>query len=98
MDRGALDHALETGGRLRLSRPVGDKAGEVLVEEFRQVALQLLGIHAAGAEHGGRIRVVGQGEQQVLEGGVFVATLIRQSEGPVERLLEVAGQHAGDAP
>ena len=38
MDRGALHHALEAGGRLGVAGPVGGQAREVLVEELGQVA------------------------------------------------------------
>ena len=48
MDGGALDHALEAGGRLRVAGTFRDQPGQVLVEELGEVALQLLDIDAAG--------------------------------------------------
>ena len=62
VNRGALNHALEAGGRLRIARPVGRKAGEILVEEFGQIAAQLVEVDAAGAQHRGGIGVVRQAE------------------------------------
>ncbi len=93
MDGGALDHALEARGRLRIARAFRDQPGQVLVEEFRQVALEAVEVDAAGAQHRGGILVIAQGQQQV-----FVAPFAGQCQGPVERLLEVAGQHVSDAP
>ena len=89
MDRGALDHALEAGGRLRIARPVGRQAGQILVEEFGKVAAQLVEVDAAGAQHGRRVGVVGQAEQQVLQRRIFVTALTGERQGAVQRLLEV---------
>ena len=90
MDRGALHDALEAGGRLRIARPVGGQAGQVLVEELGQVGAQLVEIDAAGAQHGGCVGVVGQAEQQMLQGGVFVPALAGEGQGAVQRLFEIA--------
>ena len=89
MDRGALHHALEPGGRLRIARPVGGQAGEILVEEFGQVTAQLVEIDAACPEHGGGIAVVGQSEQQVFQGGIFVPAFT--SEGQARDGASVRG-------
>ena len=72
MDRGALHHALETGGRLRIAGAIGRQAGEVLVQEFRQIAAQLVEVHAAGAQHRRCIGVIGQAQEQVLQRRIFV--------------------------
>ena len=74
MDRGALHHALEAGGRLRIARAVGRQAGEILVEELRQIAAQFVEVHAAGAQHRRGVGVVGQAQEQVLQRRVFVTT------------------------
>ncbi len=87
MDRRALHHALESGGGLRLGRAVGREAREILVEELHEFAAQLVEVHAARAQHRGRVAVVDQAEQQVLEGRVFVAALAREAERAVERLF-----------
>ncbi len=88
---GALHHTLEAGGGLGLRGAVRGQAGEVLVEELGQVLAELVEIDAAGAQHGGRIAVIGQAEQQVLKGGVFVTAVAGEGEGPVQCLLEISG-------
>ena len=93
MDGGALHHPLEAGGRLGVARPVGGQACEVLVKELGQIRAQLVEVDAAGAQHGGRVRVVGQAQQEVLQRRVFMATLAGKRQGAVERLLKVPGQH-----
>ena len=70
-----------------IARPVGGQAGQVLVEELLQIAPQLVQIHAAGPQHGRRIRIVGKAEQQVLQGGVFVTALAGEGQGAVQRLF-----------
>ena len=74
VDRGALHHALEPGGRLRIARPVGRQASEVLVEKLGQIAAQLVEVHPAGTQHRRGIGVVGQAQEQVLQRRVFVTT------------------------
>jgi hypothetical protein len=44
-------------------------------------------IDVAGAHDGGGVLVVDQGEQQMFEGGVFVAALVGEGESPVKGLL-----------
>ena len=90
MDRGALHDALEAGGRLRIAGAIGRQAGEVLVEELRQIAAQLVEVDAAGAQHRRGIGVVGQAQQQVLQRRIFVPTLAGERQGAVQRLFEVA--------
>ena len=89
MDRGALHDALEAGGGLRIARPVGGQAGEILVEEFGQIGAQLVQIDAAGPQHRRGIGVVRQAEQQMLQGRVLVAAFARERQGAVQRLFEV---------
>ncbi len=89
MDRGALDHALEAGGRRRLGTvDVGDDAVQLLVEELDQRLAQCFEIHAAGAHDAGRIGLVDQGKQKMLESRQFMATLVGQPERVVDRLFE----------
>ena len=89
MDRGALDHALEAGGRLRVAGAVGRQAGQILVQELRQIAAQLVEIHAAGAQHGRGVGVIGEAQQQVLQRRVFVTALAGERQRAVQRLFEV---------
>ena len=62
VDCRALHHALETGSRLRIARPIGRQASKVLVEKFRQIAAQLVEVHPAGAQHRRGIGVVSQAQ------------------------------------
>jgi phosphate starvation-inducible protein PhoH len=103
VDGGALDDALEAGGGLRVSGPVGGEAREVLVEEFGEFGAQLVEVDAAGAQHGCGVAVVGQAEEQVFQRGVFVLALGGQAEGAVERLVITrpaveAGERLGFLP
>ncbi len=90
VDRGALHHALEAGGRLRIARPVGGEAGEVLVEELGQVVPQLVEIDPAGPQHGGGVAVIGEAEQQMFERRVFVPALAGKGQGAMKRLFQVS--------
>ena len=98
VDGGSLDHALEAGGRLGVAGALRHQAGEILVEELGQVAFQLVGVHTTSPQHIGRVAVVGQREQEVFERRVLVPAFVRQAEGAVERLFEVTGKHAQNAP
>ena len=93
MDGRALDHALEPGRRLRVAAAVTDQAGEVLVQELGEIALELLQLDAAGAEDGGGVRVVAKRKKEMLQRRILVPAIIRERQGAMERLFEVAGQH-----
>ena len=90
VDHGALDHALEAGGGLGVLAAVGDQVLKLGFEIGGEIALELFEVDVAGTHHRGRILVVDQREQQVLERGVFVVPFIGERQGPVERLLETA--------
>ncbi len=90
VDHGALDHALEAGGRLGVLAAVGDQVLQFGLEIAREIALELLGVDIARPHHRGRVLVVDQREQQVLERRVFMVTLVGERQCPVERLLEAA--------
>ena len=90
VDHGALDHALEAGGGLGILAAVGDQVVEFGFEIGDEAALELVEIDVAGAHHRGRVLVVDQREQQMLERGVFVVALVGERQRPVEGLLEAA--------
>ena len=93
VDRGALHDALEPRGGLRVARAVGRQAGEILVEELAEVGAQLVEIDPAGAQHRRGVVVVGEPEQEMLEGRVFVAAFAREREGAMQRLFEITREH-----
>ena len=90
MDHGALDHALEPGGRLGILVAVGDQIVELGFDVGDEAALELVEIDIAGAHHRGRVLILDQREQQMFERGVFVVPLVGERERPVERLFEAA--------
>ncbi len=83
MDHRALDHALEARGRLAVLAAVGDEVFELGFDVGDEVAPQLVEIDVAGAHDGGRVLVVHQREQQVLQRGVFVMTFIGERQCPM---------------
>jgi hypothetical protein len=92
VDDRALNHALEPGCRLRVLAPVGDEVRELRVDVLDEVAAEDVEVDVAGAHYGGRVLVVDEGEQKVLQGGVLVPTLAGEGEGPMKRLFETAGE------
>lgn len=93
MDRRPLDDPLEAGRGLRIAPSVADQPGEVLVQELGEIPLELLQFDTAGAKHRGGVRVVAKGKKKVLQRRVLVPAVIRERQGAMERLFEVAGQH-----
>ena len=90
VDDGALDHALEPGGRLRILVAVADQVFELAFEIGGQAAAQLVEIDVAGAHDRGGVLVVDQGQQKMFERGVFVVALVGERQGAVEGLFEIA--------
>ena len=90
MNDRALDHALEAGGRLGVLIGIRDQVLELAFQVSHEAAAQLLQIDIAGAHHRGRVLVVHERQQQVLERCVFVTPLIGEGQGTMERLLEAA--------
>ena len=56
----ALDHALKARGRFGVVGPVGDQILELGLKIVHETGAQLVEIHAAGAHHGSRIRIIDQ--------------------------------------
>ncbi len=90
MDDGALDHALEPGGRFRILVPFRHQVVELGLDIGDEAALQFVDVDIAGAHDGGRVLILEQRQQQMLQRGVFVMAFVRQSERPVKRLFEAA--------
>ena len=98
MDDRALDHALEAGRRLGVPAPVGDQVGEFGVDVLDEVAAQHIEIDIAGAHHRRRVLVLDQGEQEVLERGIFVPALIGGGERSMEGLVRGCGKSLAMSP
>ena len=90
MDRGALQHALKARGRLRVVAMGGDEVGELVIDVVQDLAAQPVEIDAARAQHGDRVLILGQRQQQMFERGIFVPALIGIGESPMQRLFEIA--------
>ncbi len=84
MHDGAMDHPLEAGGGLRLARALDEQGGELVVEIFGDAASQLVDVDRAGLHDRRGVAVVEQRQQQVLERGVLVMTLV----GVLERAMQ----------
>ncbi len=72
MDRGPLDDPLEAGGRLGIDHALDREAGEIVIQEVVQAGAQAVDLDRARLEHSGRVFIVEQGHQQMLEGRIFV--------------------------
>ena len=90
MDRGALQHALDAGGRLGVLGVSGNQVAELIVDIGQDLAAQPVEIDAARAQDRDGVLVLGQRQQQMLERGVFVTPLIGVGESPMQRLFQVA--------
>jgi len=87
VDHGALDDALEAGGRLGILVAFADQVLQLRFEIGGQAAAQLVEVDIAGPHHRGGVLVVDQRQQEVLECRVFVMPFIGEGQGPVEGLL-----------
>ena len=92
VDHRALDDALEAGGRLGVVVGVGDEIFQLGVDVLDQIAAQHVEIDVAGAHHRAGILIVEQGQQEMLERGIFLPTLVGEMERVMERLLEAVGK------
>ncbi len=92
VEDGALDDALEAAGRRRIGIGADLQRLELVVEIVANGVAKLAGIDSARLHHPAGMDVLDEGEQQVLEGRIFVAAAARLGEGVVERLFEFAGK------
>ena len=90
MDGGPLNHALEACCRLRITRPFGREARQILVKEFAEVLTELVEVHPAGAEHRRGVAVLRQAEQQMLKRGILMPAFAGEGQGAMQRLFKVA--------
>ena len=98
VDRGALEHALEAGSRLGIAQLRGNQVGKLVVDVVLDLAAQTFEFDAASSQHRDRVGVLGQREQQVFQRRVFVAPFVGVSQGAVQGLLEICGEHNTNDP
>ncbi len=92
MDDGALDDALEAGGGLGILARAGGQIGQLAVDVLDQAAAQHVEIDVAGAHHRRGVLIVDQGEEQMLQRGVFLMALAGQRQRLMKGLLKTAGE------
>lgn len=93
-DSGALDHALETGGRLRVALARRHQPGQVFLEEADQAGPQFFQVSVAGPQCQLYVDIIEQGEDEVLQRGVFVPLLGGEGQSGLQGALEGPGQHS----
>ena len=93
MDGGALEDSLESSRRLGLLARFVDQVVELGVDVVDEIIAQALDVDAASPHHRDGVLVFGQRQQQMLERGVVVATLVGIGEGAMQALFEIGGEH-----
>ena len=76
MGDGAVNHALEAGGRLGVVVRIEHEPGELVVEIAGELVPQQIEIDVAGAHHRRGVAVVDQRQEQMLERRIFVTALV----------------------
>ena len=93
MNRGALDHPLESGGRHGFGPfDLGHEGGEFVIDEFDQRCTQFIEIDGAGFHHARGIGLVDQCEEQMLERRQFVFSGVGERQCTVNGLFERIGK------
>jgi hypothetical protein len=90
VNRCALQYALKAGRRLCVVSVGGDEVAELIIDIVQDFVAQPIKIDTASTQHGDRVLIFGQREQQMFERGIFVPTLIGTGESPMQRLFEIA--------
>jgi hypothetical protein len=85
----ALDDPLEAGRRLGVLAVVDHQAAQLVVEVLAEALLQPRQIDVAGAHDRGRLLIVEETEQQVLQCRVFVLATVRVRDRAMKGLFEV---------
>ena len=87
MERGALNDPLEAVGRFRLFLTVDNEIFKFSIKVLNNGLAKRVDVDSAGAQHCRRVDVVDQGEQQMLEGRVFMTAFVRERKRSTERLF-----------
>ena len=97
VQNGALDHPLETGRGLGIAVVLGLQGLIFLVEVLAHNFSKFAQIDPASGHHFGRVRILDQCEQQMLERCIFMRAIGCSLERIVKRLFETLGEtgHSG---
>src|ERR1700730_3360 len=90
----ALQHPLEARCRLRVVAMCCDEVGKLVVDVVHNFAPQTVEVDATRTQHGNGVLILGERQQEMFECGVFVPALVSVGESPMQRLFEIARQHA----
>jgi len=63
---------------------------QFIIDIFNEIAAQEIEINIASPHHSGRVLIIDQSEQKMLERGIFMVALICESERLVKGLFETA--------
>jgi len=92
VNHGALDDALEAGGRFRILVGAGGEIGELGVDVFDEIAAEHVDIDVAGTHHGGGVLIFEERQEQMLERSVFLMALAGQRQRLMQGLFKTAGE------
>src|SRR6185369_65676 len=87
-----LDYALEAAGRSWVRRAVGNERPELIVEILLHAGAKLIAVDSAGGHHLGRVLVVDERDQEVLQGRIFVPAAAGLAKRVVEGLFELTSE------
>ena len=98
VDHRALDHALETGGRLGVVGAIRHQIFELGLKIIDEARAELVEIDATGTHDGGCIGVIDQGEQEMLKRRVLVMTLVGDRQCTMQGLFKALGKSRHSRP
>jgi hypothetical protein len=90
MKNGALNDALEAGGRLRVFTILDDQRHQLFVDVFPQSLAQHFAVDIAGFQDLRGVGIVDEGQKKMLEGRIFMMSITRELYGAVQGLFETA--------
>ncbi len=90
MDDSALNDPLKSGCGFGINIGVGNKVAEFSVNILHQIASEQIQVNPAGPHHGGRICIIGQRVEQMLQSRIFLTPLIGLSQSVVESFFETS--------
>ena len=98
VDDGPLHDPLERIRRMRVARRLRHDRLQLRVEILDEAGAKLLEIDGAGTHDGGRIAIIDERQQQMLERREFVMAHIRVLHRAVQRGFEIFGERCQSNP